>query len=165
VSLPLFHFFFIALSTLLSLAYSFSTLRDFFIGDSGNVGDVLFGIVALAGGISLFIYAKRFFKKIKTLGSNIGSKEGASLKHGTRAKQLDLFFLGFLAGSGMETAKACSACMRGAVGSTASAVNGGIILLLVIVAILLVAFGTFFLFLRKLSRTANKSADCTTLPG
>ena len=137
MSLPIFHFVFISLSTLLSLAFAYGSIQNYFL-TSGQASDLALGALALVGGLALFIYGNRFFRKIKTIGKMNKPLLGLCIAITVLGSEISTF--------------ACSTCMRGATGPTASALNGAIITMLLIIGPLLAGFAIFFLVLRRRSR-------------
>jgi hypothetical protein len=151
MSLPIFHFVFISLSTLLSLGFAYRSFNHFFM-TGGNLGDLLLGILSIAGGLFLFVYGNRFFRKMKSLRAPEKTPPKTKLNSIASA----LITLGLCQFAFEISSYACSACMRGASGLTVSAVNGGIITMLLVIVSILAGFGIFFLVLIKRQRMFHK---------
>ena len=64
MSLKAFHLLFITASSALAFGCGVWGLRDFFSSE-GRAGDLVFGLGALAVGISLMFYERYFLKKLK----------------------------------------------------------------------------------------------------
>lgn len=66
MSLKIFHIFFIALSTLLSLGFGVWCIRAHYRG-GGDMRYLALGIASLLGGGILIYYGDRFFKKMRDI--------------------------------------------------------------------------------------------------
>ena len=64
MSLKAFHLIFITAACALAFGCAVWGLKDFF-SEGGGPGDLLFGLVSLAGGIGLVLYERYFLKKLK----------------------------------------------------------------------------------------------------
>jgi hypothetical protein len=66
MSLKAFHIIFISVSTILSFGVAGWAFHSY--ASSGSMGDLLFGLGALAAGAGLLVYGKYFLKKLKNIG-------------------------------------------------------------------------------------------------
>jgi len=131
MSLKAFHVAFIFLCNLLALGFGTWCLREF--GDTRDSMFAILGGLSLAAFVGLFVYGAWFLKK---------------------SRHLSYFVWTIALGSFFSStdAMACPVCLGNPASPLVIGANTGVVFLLGVVSLVLVAFGSLFLFWRKRER-------------
>lgn len=150
MSLKLFHIVFIVASSLLSLVFGGWAVRSFAAG--GGALDLIMGLVSIAFGLALVAYLSWFRRKIRT-------RDEEDQRRRETIRPLAVLVLVWLAGHGESLA--CSVCYGEAEGPIIDGARIGVFALFGLVLSMQVAFGTFFLSLRRRARRSEHDREAT----